>query len=108
MSHSRDVIALKSFHNAQTEKRADRIAYLCFAGAAALLCVQAFYGFGFDDESWYTAFAHRMTLGDSLLTDEWHVAQLIGFLLIFASTGIAKYFIYTFIKFLFSSLIEAS
>lgn len=39
------------------------------------------YGFGGNDEAFYLTIPHRLTLGDSLLGDEWHLTQLSGFLL---------------------------
>lgn len=40
------------------------------------------YGFGGNDEAFYLTTAHRMTLGDIFINDEWHLSQLSGFLLL--------------------------
>ena len=40
------------------------------------------YGFGGDDEAFYLTIPHRLSLGDGFFTDEWHVSQLSGFLLL--------------------------
>ena len=40
------------------------------------------YGFGGSDEAFYLTVPHRLSLGDALFTDEWHVSQLSGFLLV--------------------------
>lgn len=42
---------------------------------------KCFYGFGGFDESFYLTVPHRLTMGDALLFDEWHLSQLSGFLL---------------------------
>lgn len=39
------------------------------------------YGFRGDDESFYLSIPHRLSLGDALIRDEWHLSQLSGFLL---------------------------
>lgn len=39
------------------------------------------YGFGGDDEAFYLTVPHRLTMGDAFITDEWHLSQLSGFLL---------------------------
>ena len=40
------------------------------------------FGFGGSDEAFYLTVPHRLSLGDALFADEWHVSQLSGFLLI--------------------------
>lgn len=40
------------------------------------------FGFGGNDEAFYLTIPHRIGLGDSFLTDEWHLSQLSGFLLL--------------------------
>ncbi len=42
---------------------------------------KCFYGFGGFDESFYLTVPHRLSMGDALLFDEWHLSQLSGFLL---------------------------
>lgn len=39
------------------------------------------FGFGGNDEAFYLTIPNRLTLGDALIQDEWHVSQLSGFLL---------------------------
>ena len=39
------------------------------------------YGFGGYDEPFYLTVPHRLFMGDSLLSEEWHVSQLSGILL---------------------------
>lgn len=39
------------------------------------------YGFGGDDEGFYLTVANRLTLGERLFTDEWHLSQLSSFFL---------------------------
>lgn len=85
----------------------DIAALACLLACVCFFVWKAPYGFGLDDESWYLTFPHRLFLGDSLLTDEWHVAQLIGFLLYLpakvylavsgTTDGIILYFRYLFI-----------
>jgi hypothetical protein len=88
-------------------KHQDLIALFCFFAAVVFFCWKAPFGFGFDDESFYLSIPHRLTMGDSLLTDEWQLSQLSGFLLylpvklyifIIGSTdGIILFFRYLFI-----------
>lgn len=40
------------------------------------------YGFGGNDEAFYLTIPHRLSMGDRLFADEWHLSQLSGFLLI--------------------------
>lgn len=39
------------------------------------------YGFGGNDEAFYLTVAHRLGMGDALISDEWHLSQLSGFLM---------------------------
>ena len=39
------------------------------------------YGFGGNDEAFYLTVPHRLSLGDALIKDEWHLSQLSGVLL---------------------------
>ncbi|MEI6577950.1 MAG: hypothetical protein WCN92_00645 [Eubacteriales bacterium] len=89
-------------------KYQDTLSLLCLISALAFYCWKAPISFGFNDESAFIAYAHRLTMGDSLFTDEWHVAQLTGFLLylpvksyllISGSTdGIVLFFRYMFVS----------
>ncbi len=40
------------------------------------------YGYGANDESLYLTFAQRLAHGDALLSEEWNLAQLSGFILL--------------------------
>ena len=40
------------------------------------------YGFGGNDEAFYLTTAHRLSLGDIFIQDEWHLSQLSGFLVL--------------------------
>lgn len=40
------------------------------------------YGFGGNDEAFYLTTAHRLSLGDIFIKDEWNLAQLSGFLML--------------------------
>jgi len=62
-------------------KNPDFAVVICFTAAIVFFVWRASFGFGLDDESWYMTMTHRMMMGDSLLTDEWNVAQLFSFLL---------------------------
>ena len=57
---------------------------ICFILVIALAGVfafwKAYYGFGGDDESFYLTVPHRLSLGDMLFADEWHLSQLSGFI----------------------------
>lgn len=43
-----------------------------------LLLWRAKYGYGAEDEPFYLTVAHRLTKGDALFLDEWHLSQLSG------------------------------
>jgi hypothetical protein len=59
----------------------DIVAAVVIGICVVFFLLRAPFGFNLDDESWYTTFAHRVFLGDSLFTHDWNVAQLIGFIL---------------------------
>lgn len=40
------------------------------------------FGFGGNDEAFYLTIPHRLSMGDALFTDEWHLSQLSSFLLL--------------------------
>ncbi len=52
------------------------------AGALIFALWKCRYGFGGNDESFYLTVPHRLTLGDALIKDEWHLSQLSSFLLL--------------------------
>lgn len=90
-----------------TRKNQDIIALFCFAVTAILLFRNSHYGIGNEDQSLYLGTALRLTMGDSLLADDWTMTQLSAFLLylpvkayltVFHSTdGIVLFFRYAFI-----------
>lgn len=43
---------------------------------------KCFYGFGGSDEAFYLTIPDRLSMGDALITEEWHLSQLSGVLLI--------------------------
>lgn len=53
---------------------------LCFASVVALALWKAPYGFGSTDDAFYLTIPHRLSMGDALFTDEWHVSQMSGLL----------------------------
>lgn len=58
------------------------IAFICVMAVIFFICCwKATLGFGGNDEAFYLTIPHRISLGDSLLFDEWHLSQLSGFLL---------------------------
>lgn len=63
--------------------RAGRAAFaLCFAAVVLLAIWKAPYGFGTTDDAFYLTIPHRLSMGDALFTDEWHVSQMSGLLLL--------------------------
>lgn len=72
---------LKSIKINKIAKYQDIIALLCLVGAVLFFIWKATYGFGLSDESQNLAYAFRLIMGDSLVTDEWYMSQLQGFLL---------------------------
>ncbi len=61
--------------------RRDAAFFLLLAAAAVFFFWRVRYGFANIDESFYPTIARRLTQGDKLLIDEWHVSQLSGVLL---------------------------
>ncbi len=90
-------------------RHADLAAFLCIAACVIFFILRASYSFGYDDESWYISSTHRLVLGDSLIRDEWNVAQFMGFFLYIpvklflyfkgSTEGISLFFRYVFIFF---------
>lgn len=56
--------------------------FILMTGAIIFSFWKCSYGFGGNDEAFYLTTAHRLSLGDSLLSDEWHLSQFSGFLLL--------------------------
>lgn len=90
-----------------TKKTQDVIAVTLFIITAIVLFHNSHYGIGNEDQSFYLGGALRLTMGDSLLADDWSMTQLSSFLLylpvkiyltVFQSTdGIVLCFRYAFI-----------
>ena len=56
--------------------------FLCFLAALALVLLwRCRFGFASNDEAFYLTIPYRLLQGDALLTEEWHLSQLSGFLL---------------------------
>ncbi len=55
---------------------------LLFGAALALLLWKVRYGAYGNDEAFYLTVPERLSLGDTLLVDEWHLSQLSGLLLL--------------------------
>lgn len=53
---------------------------LLFALAVAFALWKCPYGFGSYDDAFYLTIPHRLSMGDALFTDEWHVSQMAGLL----------------------------
>jgi len=54
---------------------------ILFIMSLSLMIWKLPYGFGGDDEGFYLTVANRLTLGERLFTDEWHLSQLSSFFL---------------------------
>ena len=55
----------------------DLAALLLGLGLCLLLLFTAKYGVGMSDEGYYYTVAHRLTLGEHMIADEWNLAQLV-------------------------------
>lgn len=63
--------------------RAATFIWLVLFAAALCFCLWKLpYGFGGSDEGFYLTVAHRLSLGESLFADEWHLSQLLSFFLL--------------------------
>ena len=45
-----------------------------------ILIWKSHYGYGANDESFYLTISHRLSKGDALLVDEWHMSQMSAFI----------------------------
>ncbi len=57
------------------------IFFALLGGAVIFSMWKCFYGFGGYDESFYLTVPHRLSQGDAMFTQEWHLSQMAGFLL---------------------------
>lgn len=62
------------------QKWQDILFVALMAGGIIFAFWKCFYGFGGNDEPFYLTIPHRLSLGDSFISDEWHLSQLSGFL----------------------------
>lgn len=57
--------------------------FIALMVAALLFCFWKMrYGFGGNDEAFYLTIPHRLTMGDALFVDEWHLSQMCSVLLL--------------------------
>lgn len=65
-----------------TEKKPSQglIFVLLFAAAGAFALWKCPFGFGAYDDAFYLTVPHRLSMGDVLFADEWHVSQMAGLL----------------------------
>lgn len=90
-------------------KHQNIFAFSIFLPAILLLLWKCPFGMGYEDETYYLGIPFRLAMGDSLLTDEWHLAQLSGFLIylpvklylavVGSTEGIVLFFRYLFVAF---------
>ena len=66
--------------NSQTKKYDLFFAILCAAIIVFFVYI-AQYGYNGYDESFYLTVPYRLVQGDTLLRDEWHPSQLVGFIM---------------------------
>ncbi|MBQ8217684.1 MAG: hypothetical protein IJZ91_06975 [Oscillospiraceae bacterium] len=56
--------------------------FALFSAALVFAAWKCPYGFGGSDEGFYLTVAHRLSLGERLFVDEWHLSQLTSFFLL--------------------------
>ena len=54
----------------------DAVFFMLLGLTAVFFCWRCRYGFAEADEAFYPTIAYRLTQGDRLLVDEWHMSQL--------------------------------
>ncbi len=62
------------------KKRGWALFALCFGAAVAFALWKCPYGFGSYDDAFYLTIPHRLSMGDALFVDEWHLSQLSSLL----------------------------
>lgn len=65
----------------QAGKKYDIIFAICLIGIIVVFLSRINLGLADKDETFYLSIPYRMTRGDGLLADEWHLSQLVGFLI---------------------------
>lgn len=73
---------IKALKNNRRINKQELLFVILMIAAVIFSAWKCFYGFGGFDESFYITIPHRLSMGDALLFDEWHLSQLSGFLLI--------------------------
>lgn len=64
------------------KKRTQDIVFIVLIFSAFIFAVwKCQFGFGGNDEAFYLTVPHRLSMGDALFKDEWHLSQLSGILL---------------------------
>lgn len=73
---------MESIRNKHGEKKVSAVIFLfVMLVIECILIWKAKYGYGGNDESFYLTTAHRLAKGDSLLSQEWHLAQMSSLLI---------------------------
>lgn len=73
---------MDTIRNRQNKPERTDLLFLCFLAALALgLLWRCRFGFASNDEAFYLTIPYRLVQGDALLTEEWHLSQLSGLLL---------------------------
>lgn len=62
------------------KKWQDYLFIALFAAALIFSIWKLGYGFGGNDEAFYLTIPHRLSMGDAMFSDEWHLSLLSGFL----------------------------
>ena len=66
-----------------TQKMWQDIMFIALMACGIVFAIwKSFYGFGGGDEAFYLTIPDRLSMGDALITEEWHLSQLSGFLLV--------------------------
>ena len=67
------------FHNGKLKKPLLDIIFSILFGAALIFTLwKCPFGFGSYDDAFYLTIPHRLSMGDVLFADEWHVSQMAG------------------------------
>lgn len=73
---------IKDFRNKYSKITIQNIIFVLLMAAAILFSfIKCFYGFAGNDEAFYLTIPQRFLMGDAPISDEWHLSQLSGFLL---------------------------
>lgn len=73
---------MDTIHSRQKKPERADLLFLCFLTVLGLgLLWRCRFGFASNDEAFYLTIPYRLLQGDALLTEEWHLSQLSGLLL---------------------------